>query len=135
MSPNPIYTLQHFSTKYFGNRDSISKLISLKQISLRQKPLIEGRQTRGPRKGFEWPAQYFLKLSVPSILAEIEDRFDVKTSFFLFFSSFRDHYDFGTTSGKSETDFGREPFFFRDHYDFGTKSGKSETDFRRGLFF
>ena len=23
-----------------------------------------------------------------------------------------------------------DPFFFKDHYDFGTKSGKSETDFR-----
>ena len=86
----------------------------------------QGRPTRGPRKGFEWPAQHFLKPSVPSILAEVEDRFDVKDPFFLvFFSSFRDHYDFGTKSGKSETDFRRGPFFcFKNHY------GKSETDFR-----
>ena len=45
----------------------------------------QGRPTRGPRKGFEWPAQYFLKPSVPSILAEVEDRFNVKDPFFLVF--------------------------------------------------
>ena len=74
--------------------------------------LLQGRPTRGPRKGFEWPAQCFLKPSVPSVLAEVEDRSDVKTPFFLFFfSNFRDHYDFGTKSGKSEADFRREPFF------------------------
>ena len=71
---------------------------------------------RGPNvaagKGFEWPTQYFLKLSVPSILAEVENRFDVKTPFFIFFRNFRDHYDFGTKSGKSETDFRRGPCFF-----------------------
>ena len=50
--------------------------------------LLPGRPTRGPRKGFEWPDQYFLKPSVPSILAEIEDRFDVKTPFFVFFFKF-----------------------------------------------
>ena len=64
-----------------------------------------------PRKGFEWPAQYFFKLSVPSILEEVEDRFDVKAPFFLFFSNFRDHCDFGTKSGKSGTDFRQGPFF------------------------
>ena len=73
----------------------------------------QGRPTRGPRKGFEWPAQYFLKLSIPSILAEVEDRFDVKTPFFIFFPNFRDPYDFGTKSGKSETDFRRGPCFFQ----------------------
>ena len=85
---------------------------------------MPGRPTRGPRKGFEWPEQYFLKPSVPSILAEIEDRFDVKTPFFVFFSNFRDHYDFGTKSGKAETDFRQGPFFFflRYHYDFEAKS-------------
>ena len=46
--------------------------------------LVQGRPTRGPSR-IEWPAEYFLKLSAPSILAEIEDRFDVKTPFFLFF--------------------------------------------------
>ena len=73
--------------------------------------LGQGRPTHGPRKGFEWPAQYFFKLSVPSILEEVEDRFDVKAPFFLFFSNFRDHCDFGTKSGKSETDFRQGPFF------------------------
>ena len=83
----------------------------------------QGRPTGGPRKGFEWPAQYFLKPSIPSILAKVEDRFDVNTPFFLFFfSSFRDHYDFGTKSGQFETDFRRGPFFSRDHYDFRAKS-------------
>ena len=67
--------------------------------------LDQGCATCGPRKSFEWPSQYFLKLSVPSILAEVKDRFDVKTPFFIFFPNFRDHYDFGTKSGKSETDF------------------------------
>ena len=52
--------------------------------------LLQGRPTRtpqatfGPRKDFELSAQYFLKPSVPSILAEFEDRFDVKTPFFVF---------------------------------------------------
>ena len=52
--------------------------------------LVQGRPTRNPRatfgplKDFEWPAVYFLKLSVPSILAEIEDRSDIKTPFFVF---------------------------------------------------
>ena len=35
----------------------------------------QGRPTRGPRKGFEWFTQYFLKPSVASSLAEMEDRF------------------------------------------------------------
>ena len=58
--------------------------------------LVQGRPTRGaratfsPRKGFEWPAEYFLKSSVPPILAEIqpeiEDRFHVQTSFYPVFS-------------------------------------------------
>ena len=56
--------------------------------------LDQRRPTRGPRKGFEWPAQYFLKHSFPSILAEIENRFDVKTPFFVFLR-FRDHCEFG----------------------------------------
>ena len=64
----------------------------------------------GPRKGSEWSAQYFLKPSVSSI--KVEDRFDVKTPFFLFFfSSFTVHYDFGTKSGKSETNFRWDLFF------------------------
>ena len=33
------------------------------------------RPTRGPRKGFEWFTQYFLKPSVASSLAEMENRF------------------------------------------------------------
>ena len=127
----------------------------MSQLQFQKTPIYleQGRPTRGPRKGYEWPAQYFLKLSVPSILAEVEDRFDMKTSFFMFFSNFRDCYDFGTKSGKSATNFRRglvfleitmillekvgnlililgEDLFFRDHYDFGAKSGKSETDFR-----
>ena len=64
------------------------------------KHIKQGRPTRGPRKGFGWSAQYFLKPCVPLILAEVEDRFYVKTPVFLFFfSSFRDHYDFGAKSG------------------------------------
>ena len=55
---------------------------SSKQVNL---TIRQGRPTFGPRKGFEWPAQYFLKLSVPSILEKVEDRFDVKALFFLFF--------------------------------------------------
>ena len=35
----------------------------------------QGRPTRGPRKGFEWFTQYFLKPSVASSLAEMENRF------------------------------------------------------------
>ena len=42
-----------------------------------------------PGKGFEWPAQGFLKSSVPPILAEIqaeiENRFHRQTSFYLVF--------------------------------------------------
>ena len=76
-----------------------------RQLDLKQYlTLVQGRPTRRPSR-IEWPAEYFLKLSAPSILAEIEDRFDVKIPFFLFFSSFRDYYDFGTISGKSETDY------------------------------
>ena len=76
-----------------------------RQLDLKQYlTLVQGLPTRGPSY-IEWSAEYFLKLSAPSILTEIEDKFDVKTLFFLFFSSFRDHYDFGTKSGKSETDF------------------------------
>ena len=52
--------------------------------------LKQGRPTRGPRNGFEWPAQYFSKSSVPPILAEmqpeIEDRFHGQTSSYLVFS-------------------------------------------------
>ena len=55
----------------------------------------QGRPTRGPRKGFEWFTQYFLKPSVASSLAEMENR-----------------------SRKSETNFRRRPFFFRDQCDF-----------------
>ena len=42
--------------------------------------LTQGRPTGGPLEGFEWPA-YFLRPSVLSNLAEIEDRFDAKTPF------------------------------------------------------
>ena len=92
-------------------RDTLRTMVR-RQLDLKQYlTLVQGRPTRGPSR-FEWPAEYFLKLSVPSILAEIEDKFDVKTPFFLFFSSFRDHYDFGTKSGKSETDFKEDLFFY-----------------------
>ena len=33
------------------------------------------RPTRGPRKGFEWFTQYFLKPSVASSLTKMENRF------------------------------------------------------------
>ena len=49
---------------------------------------LNTRPTCDPRKAFEWPSQYFLKASLPSILAEIEDRFDVKIPFFLFHFKF-----------------------------------------------
>ena len=58
--------------------DYLKSLVNLKQ----------GRPTRGPRKGFERPAQYFLKPSVLSILTKVENRFDVKTYFFVFFFKF-----------------------------------------------
>ena len=73
------------------------------------RPTCGPRAAFGPHKGFEWPAQYFSKPSVASILAKFEDRFDVKTPFFLFFSCFRDHYDFGQ---KVENVILGEDFFF-----------------------
>ena len=54
----------------------------------------QGRPTRGPRKGFEWPAHCFLKPSVLSILAEVEDNFDVKALFSSIFIKFGPSKDF-----------------------------------------
>ena len=56
--------------------------------------LGQGRPTRGPRKGFEWPAQCFLKPSVLLILAEVEDKFDVKALFSSIFIKFGPGKDF-----------------------------------------
>ena len=42
---------------------------------------------------------------------------------------FREHYDFGTKSQKSDTDFKPRLFFWTTLYAFGMKSQKSEIDY------
>ena len=98
---------------------------SSKQVNL---TIRQGRPTFGPR--FEWPAQYFLKPCVPSILEKVEDRFDVKAFFScFFFQVLVITMISGQKVGNLRVISGEEDFFhfiflfFRDHYDFGAKSG------------
>ena len=84
--------------------------------------LDQGHPTCGLRKGFEWPAQCFLEPSVLSILAEVEDKFDVKALFSSIFIGPRKDFEW-----PAQCFFGALC-----HYDFdlGAKSSQSETDFR-----
>ena len=50
------------------------------------------------------------------------------------FFLFKEHHDFRTKEGKSETGSKRRPFFFREHCDFGTKK-KRDLRFISGDFF
>ena len=90
--------------------------------------------TFGLHKCFKWPAQYFLKPSLLSILAEVKQKFDVNTLFSLIFIKFGPHSIFlepfltiilvlVQKVANQRLISGEDFFFFRDHYNFGAKSG------------